>query len=63
MVFSRVLSGLANRFMNDSFEPVEPDLVVGESFDLSEFGVKGEILHTPGHTEGSIVLMVGGEVV
>ena len=61
MVLSRVLSGLANRFMNDSFEPVEPDLVVGESFDLNEYGVDGEVVHTPGHTEGSLALMIGGE--
>jgi len=61
MVLSRVLSGLANRFMNDSFEPVEPDLVVGESFDLNEYGVEGGEVHTPGHTEGSLALMIGGE--
>jgi len=61
MAFSRALSGLANRFMDGSFEPVEPDLVVGESFDLDKFGVDGEVIHTPGHTEGSVVLMIGGE--
>ncbi|MBS3765382.1 MBL fold metallo-hydrolase [Candidatus Bipolaricaulota bacterium] len=62
MAFSRALSGLANRFMDGSFEPVEPDLVVGESFDLDKFGVDGEVIHTPGHTEGSVVLIVDGEV-
>jgi len=61
MTFSRALSGLAKRFMDSSFEAVEPDLVVGESFDLDKFGVDGEVIHTPGHTEGSVVLMIGGE--
>jgi len=58
MAFSRALSGLANRFMDGSFEPVEPEIVIDTSFDLEEFGLEGEIVHTPGHTEGSLSVIL-----
>ena len=58
MIFSKALSGLANRFMDGSFEPVEPEIVIDESFDLEEFGLEGEVVHTPGHTEGSLSVIL-----
>jgi glyoxylase-like metal-dependent hydrolase (beta-lactamase superfamily II) len=46
-----------------SFPGAEPDLLVGESFDLEEFGFPGKVIHTPGHTHGSmVVVMNGGEL-
>ena len=42
----------------------EPDLVADELFDLRPFGFPGKVIHTPGHTFGSmIVLMDGGELI
>ncbi len=33
-------------------------------FDLKEFGFPGKVIHTPGHTFGSmVVLMEGGELI
>ena len=50
--------------VNRPFPPVNPDLFVDESTDLSTYGVEGRILHTPGHTAGSIsVLMPSGEAI
>ncbi|PWH12354.1 MAG: MBL fold metallo-hydrolase [Anaerolineae bacterium] len=50
--------------VNKPFPPVAPDLLVDDSFDLSAFGVEGRILHTPGHTAGSIsVLLPDGAAV
>lgn len=47
-----------------SFPGAEPDLVVTDSFDLEEFGFPGKVIHTPGHTRGSmVVLMSGGELI
>ena len=58
MAFSRALSALANRFMNVSFEPVETEMVIDKSFDLEEFGLEGEVVHTPGHTGGSLSVIL-----
>ena len=41
----------------------EPDLLVEDSYDLQEFGFTGRVIHTPGHTYGSVVvLMEHGEL-
>lgn len=47
-----------------SFPGAEADLLVAESFDLKEFGFPGKVIHAPGHTHGSmVVLMEGGELI
>ena len=47
-----------------TFPGAEPDLLVSDSFDLEEFGFPGKVIHTPGHTHGSmVVLMNGGELI
>jgi glyoxylase-like metal-dependent hydrolase (beta-lactamase superfamily II) len=44
--------------------PTTPDVVVDDDVGLREFGVAGRILHTPGHTRGSIsVLLDSGDAV
>ena len=40
------------------FEAVEPDITFNDKFDLSEFGIQGQIIHTPGHTSGSSSLII-----
>ncbi len=44
------------------FPPVEPDITLSEDLSLDEFGIAGRIMATPGHTEGSLsVLLSTGE--
>ena len=38
---------------NKSFASVKPDLEFIDEFDLLPFGVRGKVIHTPGHTVGS----------
>ena len=46
------------------FPGAEADLFVSDSFDLEEFGFPGKVIHTPGHTFGSmVVFMSGGELI
>jgi hydroxyacylglutathione hydrolase len=47
-----------------NYSGIEPDILLEEEFQLAEFGVKGRIIHTPGHTAGSVsVLLDGGEAI
>lgn len=61
--------GKASRFMfmplvkNLKFSTAKVDIVLGDKeFPLHEFGIDGKILYTPGHTPGSVsVLLQTGE--
>jgi len=50
-------------FKNISFPKFKPDiLITNESYSLSMYGIDGNIIHTPGHTLGSIsVILNSGE--
>lgn len=63
---AKLLVGLgrivARRLMN--YPGLEPDLIADDLFDLSVYGFPGKVIFTPGHTFGSmIVLMDGGELI
>lgn len=46
------------------FPGVEADLTVEHEAELDEFGFPGRVIHTPGHTHGSmVVLMEQGELI
>lgn len=44
------------------YEPCRPNIQVDSSFDLGEFGFKARAVHTPGHTDGSLSVIVDEEV-
>lgn len=51
-------------FVDEEFEPFEPDLVFRDGFSLEPHGVKGNVLATPGHTPGSASLVLAsGEAI
>ena len=46
------------------FDPVIPDIVLSAETSLHAYGVDGQIIFTPGHTKGSISLLLGnGEAI
>lgn len=46
------------------FESFKPDIWVCEGFDLSPYGFEAKIVHTPGHTKGSIgILTANGDLI
>ncbi len=63
-------TGLGGRFFGltglpgQPAEPCEPEIVIDGDFDLSPYGVPGGVvLHTPGHTAGSVsALFQNGDV-
>jgi hydroxyacylglutathione hydrolase len=44
------------------YEPAYPDIPVGEKYDLSSFGFNAYILHTPGHSKGSMSVVIDNEI-
>lgn len=54
----RLEARLIRPIVDKPFPAVTPDLLLDEVFDLSAFGVAGRILATPGHTAGSISLLL-----
>jgi len=58
-----LIAALGKRFARRArYEPCRPDIQVDPSFDLSRFGFKAVALHTPGHTPGSLSVIVDGEI-
>jgi glyoxylase-like metal-dependent hydrolase (beta-lactamase superfamily II) len=53
----RFSSRLISLFLNPRFPAVEPDLLVEEGYSLAEFGIPATVMHTPGHTPGSISIL------
>ena len=67
---SRPPTGLGGRFFDltgvpgAQAEPCEPDILIDRDFSLEPYGVTdGVVLHTPGHTAGSVsALLPNGDV-
>ena len=60
----RVSSRILSLFLDPLFPAVEPDVLIEDGFSLAPFGVPATVLHTPGHTPGSIsVLFEDGRAV
>lgn len=44
--------------LDPGYPPFAPDLVVNAPIDLSRFGIAGQVLQMPGHTPGSLVVLL-----
>lgn len=44
------------------YEPVDPDILIDGKYDLRDFGFNAYVIHTPGHSKGSISIIVNDEV-
>ncbi len=61
-ILTRLLSMMMSIF--PSAQGVEPDIIIEEELNLAEFGVHGKAIHTPGHTFGSVsVVLDNGEAI
>ena len=63
-LFGRVTKSLFIRTDKFVSKSLKVDIVFDDEVDLREFGINGRIIHTPGHTEGSVSLILsGGEAI
>ena len=63
---AKLLVGLGRIFARRmmKFPDAKADLLVDDLFDLEAYGFPGRVIHTPGHTFGSmVVLLEGGELI
>jgi hydroxyacylglutathione hydrolase len=62
--FTRQIVNIAGKrlFRKFRYEPCPCDIQVDEFLDLKEFGFKAYIMHTPGHTSGSLSIVVDDEI-
>ncbi len=60
--FLNLMTGIIEMTGGADIEGVNPDILVDDVFDLSEYGISGKIIHTPGHSQGSIsIILDNGE--
>lgn len=52
------------RLLPNRLQTFDPDILIGGEMPLSEFGVGGKVIPTPGHTPGSLsILLDSGEAI
>jgi len=58
--FSKIIVALGRLVARSlaTYPPVTPDIVIWDSFALSDYGIDGYILPTPGHTAGSLSVII-----
>lgn len=54
--FAKAILPLGELIMR--IERTKPDILLTDNFDLEPFGIKGRIIHTPGHTPGSCTVLI-----
>jgi len=63
--FTRPMVNIFSKLLSPSllkYEPCEPDLVVDSDYDFKNIGFNAYLTHTPGHTIGSMSLIVDDEI-
>jgi hydroxyacylglutathione hydrolase len=60
ILLTKIFSAFAQTFLKQMgrFEAVGVEHIVEEEFDLREFGIPGTVIHTPGHTDGSVSVIL-----
>lgn len=47
--------------IDTKFNTFKPDIIIDSEYDLSEYGIKGRIVPTPGHSDGSISIILNSK--
>ena len=52
--FGKFMMRMIKNRAQKTIEGVKPDILIEDEMDLDDFGVKGKVISTPGHTDGSV---------
>jgi hydroxyacylglutathione hydrolase len=63
MFFPKIMSTIGRTLAKKllRYAPVAPDITITKRFDLRTYGIDGYVLPTPGHTAGSISVVIEGK--
>lgn len=63
-LLARMIAGLFGPFFPAylACESCDPDILIADRFELHDFGYNAYVLHTPGHSPGSLSVIVDNEV-
>lgn len=53
---------MGKRMRKVSVTPIKPDIIVTDNYSLEKHGITGKIIHTPGHTNGSISVILNSKI-
>ncbi|NMC58161.1 MAG: MBL fold metallo-hydrolase [Candidatus Methanofastidiosa archaeon] len=56
-IWGRFLLGKISS-IDTRFDVFTPDIIIDSDFALEEYGIKGKVIHTPGHSKGSISVLL-----
>jgi glyoxylase-like metal-dependent hydrolase (beta-lactamase superfamily II) len=56
-----MIISLGNQFSMGSFQALSADYLIDKDFSLREFGLDGYVTPTPGHTTGSISIILNNQ--
>lgn len=63
LITKTIVNLLARRFLSIArYEPCKYDILVNSVFELNEIGFNAYIMHTPGHTNGSMSVIIDNEI-
>ncbi|GAB4516588.1 MAG: MBL fold metallo-hydrolase [Anaerolineae bacterium] len=61
---TRLAASIMKPFVNKPFMPFSPEIALYDGFSLAEYGIPARVIHTPGHTPGSVsVLFQNGQAI
>lgn len=57
---ARLISFFGRTFYRkiEKYTPVDADILIEDDFSLKSFGISGKVIHTPGHTKGSVSVIL-----
>jgi len=63
-IFTKPIVNVLGRrlFSRFKYEPCQPNILVNSEYDLSKLGFNAYLIHTPGHTAGSMSLIIDDEL-